>query len=102
MQQCYAVEERCFLRGPCQDVGSCREVRRVGGWCEIGVESVVELVRRLLELRFVVSCCCEKLVAEVRDSSGTERIGNERRCKPLPSNAIEDVTVDISVYNSDM
>jgi hypothetical protein len=34
----------------------------------------------------VVSCCCEKLVAEARDSSGTKWNGNTRRLKPLPSN----------------
>jgi hypothetical protein len=44
-----------------------------------------------------VSRCCEKLVAEAGDSSGTQRKGNVRRWKPLPSNGSEDVTVDTSV-----
>jgi hypothetical protein len=43
-----------------------------------------------------VSCCCEKLVAETGDSSGTERKRNVRCWKTLPSNGSEDVTV----YNS--
>jgi hypothetical protein len=34
----------------------------------------------------VVSCCCEKLVAEAEDSSGTQRTGDVRRWKLLPSN----------------
>jgi hypothetical protein len=46
----------------------------------------------------VVSCCCEKLVAEVGDSSATQRKGNVCCWKPLTSNSSEDVTVDTSVY----
>jgi hypothetical protein len=46
----------------------------------------------------VVSCCCFKLIAEARDSSETQRKGNVRRWKPLPSNGSEDVTVNTSVY----
>jgi hypothetical protein len=42
----------------------------------------------------VVSCYCEKLIAEAGDSSGTQRKGNVRRWKPLPSNGSEDVTVE--------
>jgi hypothetical protein len=38
-----------------------------------------------------VSCCCKKLVAEAGDSSGTQRMGNIRRWKPLPSNGSEDI-----------
>jgi hypothetical protein len=34
----------------------------------------------------VVSCCCEKLVAEATDSLGTQRKGNIHRWKPLLSN----------------
>jgi hypothetical protein len=34
----------------------------------------------------VVSCCCEMMLAETRDSSGTERKGNDRSWKPLSSN----------------
>jgi hypothetical protein len=49
------------------------------------VESVSELVRKLLS-SIVVSCCCEKVVTEVGDSSGTQRKGNVRRWKPLPTN----------------
>jgi hypothetical protein len=45
-----------------------------------------------------VSCCCEKLVADVGDSSGTQGKGNVRHLKPLPSNGSEDVTVDTSVF----
>jgi hypothetical protein len=33
----------------------------------------------------VVSCYCEKLVAEVGNSAGTQRKGNVRRWKPLRS-----------------
>jgi hypothetical protein len=44
-----------------------------------------------------VSCYCEKLVADAGDSSGTERKGNARCCKPLPNNGSEDVTVDADV-----
>jgi hypothetical protein len=40
---------------------------------------------------------CEKLVAEAVDRSGTQRRGNVRRWKPLPSNWSEGVTVDTSV-----
>jgi hypothetical protein len=45
----------------------------------------------------VVSCCCQKLLTETGESSGTQRKGNVRRCKPLPSNGNEDVTVETSV-----
>jgi hypothetical protein len=45
-----------------------------------------------------VSCCCEKLVAEAGDSSGTHRKGNVRSWKPLPNNGSKDVAVDISVF----
>jgi hypothetical protein len=34
----------------------------------------------------VVICCCKKLIAEARDSSGTQRKGNVICWKPLPSN----------------
>jgi hypothetical protein len=44
----------------------------------------------------IVSCCCEKLVAEAGDSSGTPR-RNIRHWKLLPSNSSEDVAVDIRV-----
>jgi hypothetical protein len=45
-----------------------------------------------------VYCCCEKLVAEVGDNSGTQRKGNVCRLwKMLPSNNNEDMTVDTSV-----
>jgi hypothetical protein len=44
-----------------------------------------------------VSCRCEKLVTEAGESSGTQRKGNVRRWKPLPSNGSEDVNVDNSV-----
>jgi hypothetical protein len=45
----------------------------------------------------VVSCFCENVVAEAGDSSGTQRKGNVRSWKPLPSNGNEEVTVD-TVY----
>jgi hypothetical protein len=48
-------------------------VRRVGGWCKMA-GTVESLVRN------------EKLVAEVGESSGTQRKGNVRLSKPLPSN----------------
>jgi hypothetical protein len=44
-----------------------------------------------------VSCCCQKLVAVARDSSGTQRKRNIRRWKLLPSNGSEDVTVGTGV-----
>jgi hypothetical protein len=44
-----------------------------------------------------VSCCCKQLVAEARESSGTQRKENVRCWKPLPSNGSEDVTVYTSV-----
>jgi hypothetical protein len=42
-------------------------------------------------------CCCEKLAAEARDSSGTQGKGNVRGLKPIRSNGNEDVTVGTSV-----
>jgi hypothetical protein len=45
-----------------------------------------------------VSCCCENLVAEAGDSSRTQRKGNIRYWKPLPSNGSEDVTMDTSIF----
>jgi hypothetical protein len=39
----------------------------------------------------------EKLVAEARDSSGTQRKGNVRRWKPLPSIAVKTVAGNISL-----
>jgi hypothetical protein len=44
-----------------------------------------------------VSCCCEKLVAETRASSGSQRKMNVHGWKPLPSNGSEDLTVDNTV-----
>jgi hypothetical protein len=44
-----------------------------------------------------VSYCCEKLVAEAGDSSGTQRMGNVLPWKPLLSTSSEDVPVDTSV-----
>lgn len=41
--------------------------------------------------------CCEKLVAEVRDSSGTQSKRNIHLWKPLLNNGSEDVTVDTTV-----
>jgi hypothetical protein len=41
--------------------------------------------------------CCEKLLSEAGDSSGTQRKGNVRSWKPIPSNGSADVTVDTSV-----
>jgi hypothetical protein len=57
------------------------------GWCELDN----------LWVSAVVSCCCEKLVAEAGDSSGTQRKGNVRRCSRYQATASEDVTVDTSV-----
>jgi hypothetical protein len=34
----------------------------------------------------VVSCCCEKVVAEAGDNPGTQRQGNVHQWKPLPIN----------------
>jgi hypothetical protein len=34
----------------------------------------------------IVSCCCEKLVAEAGDCLETQRKGNVRCWKPLPDN----------------
>jgi hypothetical protein len=44
-----------------------------------------------------VSCCCEELVVEAGDGSGTQRKENVCCWQPLPSNGNEDVTVDTSV-----
>jgi hypothetical protein len=56
---------------------------------------VTELVSQLLSQEF--------LVAEAGDSSGTQRKGNVRRQKPLPSNDSEHVIMDtICVCNSEM
>jgi hypothetical protein len=43
------------------------------------------------------SCCCENLVAETWDSSGTQRKRNVRRWKPLPSSALKTVTENTSL-----
>jgi hypothetical protein len=45
----------------------------------------------------VVRCCCEKLVADVGDNLGNQRMGKVRRGNPLPSNSSEDVSVDSRV-----
>jgi hypothetical protein len=45
-----------------------------------------------------VSCCCEKLVAEAGDSSGTQRKGNVHRWKTLPSTAVATVTDNTSLF----
>jgi hypothetical protein len=60
---------------------------------------VSELVTELEDCwgSVVVSCCCEKLLSEVWDSLGTQRKGNVRHSKPLPSNGSEYMTVDTSV-----
>jgi hypothetical protein len=42
-----------------------------------------------------VSCCCEKLVAEARDSSGTRRKGTSADGNRYRATANEDVTMDI-------
>jgi hypothetical protein len=64
---------------------------------------VSDLLRGLLELS-LVSCCCEKLVDEAGDSSGTQRKGNVPCCKPLPNNGSEDVTGHkyVCVSNSEL
>jgi hypothetical protein len=66
------------------------------------VETVSGEVSELLSLEkccgsVVVNYCCENLEDEAGDSSGTQRKGNIRRWKPLPSKGIEDVTVDTCV-----
>jgi hypothetical protein len=45
----------------------------------------------------IVSCCCEKLIAEAGDRSGTQKKGYFRGWKPLPSNGSEEVTADTGV-----
>jgi hypothetical protein len=40
----------------------------------------------------------EKLVAEAGDSFGTQRRGNARRWKPLPSSAVKTMTENISPW----
>jgi hypothetical protein len=40
--------------------------------------------------------------SEAVDSSGTQRKGNVRRWKPLPSNGIEGMSVDTSVCDSEL
>jgi hypothetical protein len=54
--------------------------------------------RELLQFSHSESRCCEKLITEDADSSGTQRKRNVRRWKPLPMNVREDVTLDICVY----
>jgi hypothetical protein len=78
-------KSRGFLCGPCRYVIS----RTVSGVSWVELEDCCGSV--------FVSCCCEQLVAEVRDSSGTQRKGNVRSWKPLSSNGSEDVTVDTGV-----
>jgi hypothetical protein len=46
----------------------------------------------------IVSCCCEKLVGEAGESSGTQRKGNFLLWKPLSSNDSEDVAMDTNVF----
>jgi hypothetical protein len=52
------------------------------------VNESVEFVKELYDFwgSGVVRCCCEKLVAEARNSSGTQRKRNVRLWKPLLSN----------------
>jgi hypothetical protein len=54
----------------------------------------------------IVSSCCEKLIAEARNNSGTQTKANVCCWKPLPSNNKKDVTVDmyacVNVSNSDL
>jgi hypothetical protein len=45
----------------------------------------------------IMSCCCEKLVAEARDSLGTQKKGNIYHWKLLPNNSSEDMIVDTCV-----
>jgi hypothetical protein len=75
-------------------------------WLVANIELVGELVSYLDNRSgsIVVICCCEKLVAETGDTSGTQSKGNVRRWKPIPSNGSEDVTVDTNmcVCNSEL
>jgi hypothetical protein len=57
---------------------------------------MLQLIRELMGFSHV-SCCCYKLVDDAGDSSGTQRKGNIRHWKQLPSNGSEDMTVDTSV-----
>jgi hypothetical protein len=63
-------------------------------------ELVSQLVSELenISSSVLVSRCCDKLVAEAVDSSEVRRKENDSRWKPLPSNGIEYVTVDTSVF----
>jgi hypothetical protein len=45
----------------------------------------------------IVNYCCEKVIAGAGDSLGTQRKGNIRCWKQLPSNGSKDVTVYTSV-----
>jgi hypothetical protein len=82
------TEERCFISGPCRDVIS-RTVNEelVSQWSGVS-RFVSDQVSELEDCwgSVVVSCCCEKLVDEAGDSSGTQRKRTIRRWKPLPSN----------------
>jgi hypothetical protein len=49
-----------------------------------------------------VSCCCEKLVAEAGDSSGTQKKGMSAVESRYRATASEDVTVDTSMCNSEL
>jgi hypothetical protein len=42
----------------------------------------------------VVSCCCYMLVSEAGGSAGTQKKGNIRCWKPLPTNGSKEMTVD--------
>jgi hypothetical protein len=53
-------------------------------WIELVSEFVSWLNNRWCSV--VVSCCCEKLVIEVRNSSRIQSKGNVRRWKPLLGN----------------
>jgi hypothetical protein len=78
--------------------GTVLSVRSVPG-CYKKDELIGELVSYIKDCcsSVVVSCCCEKLLSETRDSSGTQRKGNVQLWKPIPSNGSADVTVDTSM-----
>jgi hypothetical protein len=70
-----------FLRNPYRDV-----INRTSGKLQLEKFWGSDIVR----------CCCEKLMAEAGDISGTQRKGRPP-LKPLPGNGSNNVTVDTSV-----
>jgi hypothetical protein len=59
---------------------------------QVEPESKECVERESADRQYVDSCSCEKLVAKAGDISGTQRKGNVRRWKPLPSSSAKTMT----------